>query len=106
MIVQAAFSNDEKYCRVADETHAAVSDGDDGAAGTWPFLFQTNEATFYEKCGAAVLPRDRYPVFNSTGGGSDAKRRAGFWDDFTMIYPSTAVADWPDGPIDLLGPGY
>jgi predicted N-acetyltransferase YhbS len=43
------------------------------------FLFQTGVEAFYLKLGARTLPAERHPICNSTGQGSDAKRRAGFW---------------------------
>ena len=92
MVVQAAFSSGNREDTAVD--------------APCPLLFQSNESAFYEKMGAAVMPRDRYPVINSMGTGSDAKRRSGFWDDFTMVFPVEAANSWPDGSIDLLGPGY
>ena len=43
------------------------------------FLFQTGVEGFYARLGARTLPPHMYPVHNSTGQGSDAKRRKGFW---------------------------
>ncbi len=68
--------------------------------GTFPFsLFQTNSRVqpFYEKLGACVvqnrilntLTQDLHPPF---------------WDELVMRYPKDR--DWPDGDIDLQGPGY
>ena len=68
------------------------------------FLFQTGVPRFYAKLGCRLLHGSRFPVVNSTGKGSDAKRRAGFWDASVMVYP--ALAQLPEGTIDLLGPGY
>ena len=67
-------------------------------------LFQTAVPEFYNKLGAAVLT-DR-AVVNSTGLGSDAKRKKGFWDPSVCLYPREAASAWPAGDIDLLGPGY
>lgn len=49
------------------------------AASPRCFLFQTGVEGFYRKLGARTLDATLYPVGNSTGHGSDAKRRAGFW---------------------------
>lgn len=51
--------------------------------------------SFYEKIGARQIPKAS--VINSTGA------RVAFEDKYVMVYPSTA---WPDGDVDLLGPGY
>ncbi|MEM9187136.1 MAG: hypothetical protein AAGB00_11640 [Planctomycetota bacterium] len=63
-------------------------------------LFQTSFGVqpFYEKLGACRVA-NRF--FNSRGEDPDANP---FWDDVAMRYPG--APGWPDGPIDLRGPGY
>jgi len=66
-------------------------------------LFQTSVPQFYGKMGGMEITHE---IINSTGNGSDAKRRSGFWDPHIMVYPASAAVSLPPGPIDLLGPGY
>ena len=63
-------------------------------------LFQTTPKVrpFYERLGAATVGNR---VVNSLGADPVANP---FWDGVVMRYP--AVAEWPTGTIDLLGPGY
>ena len=68
--------------------------------GSFPVsLFQTSFGVqaFYEKIGACLVSN---PVVNSLG---DTPGNP-FWDDVAMRYP--ASAEWPEGTIDLRGPGY
>lgn len=68
--------------------------------GAFPFsLFQTSHKVqaFYEKLGAVLVENT---IVNSTGEGLNPP----FWDEIAMRYPSTG--NWPQGEIDLLGPGY
>ncbi len=58
-------------------------------------LFQTKVPGFYEKLGSRRVAN---PIVNSTGDGTT------FWDPIVMIHP--AETDWPEGEIDLLGPGW
>jgi predicted N-acetyltransferase YhbS len=58
-------------------------------------LFQTGVPRFYEKLGGRVIS-NRF--FNG-----DSVENP-FWDSCEMIFP--ASFDWPEGPIDLNGPGY
>jgi hypothetical protein len=58
-------------------------------------LFQTGVPEFYEAMGARL-------VTNRFVNGESQENP--FWDTCEMIYPATA--GWPDGPIDLNGPGY
>lgn len=75
---------------------AAFACVDDGA---FPLsLFQTGVPEFYEKLGARQVEN---PFVNSLG--QDPRRRP-WWDKVAMIYPTDA--HWPDGEIDLLGPGW
>ena len=62
-------------------------------------LFQTGQSAkgFYEKLGARAVDN---LIVNSL---KDPQARA-FWDPVAMIYPTSA--NWPEGTIDLLGPGY
>lgn len=61
-------------------------------------LFQTQVPAFYRRLGAR-------PVDNRfTNGHAEAPDANPWWDDHVMIFPGEA--DWPDGPIDLAGPGY
>ncbi len=58
-------------------------------------LFQTAVPDFYRKLGARCL--------------SVAIVRSGhaarpFWDPFAMIFPAEAA--WPEGPVDIRGPGW
>lgn len=67
-------------------------------------LFQTGVPKFYtSKLGATEISNE---IMNSTGEGSDEKRRKGFWDPHVILYPASAVEAWPEGAIDLMGPGY
>jgi predicted N-acetyltransferase YhbS len=58
-------------------------------------LFQTGVPQFYEKLGSRII-HNRF--FNSDKPGNP------FWDKCEMIYP--AAFAWPEGDIDLNGPGY
>lgn len=58
-------------------------------------LFQTGVPRFYEKLGARLVS-NRF--FNRDSA------QVPFWDTFQMIYPE--AFDWPEGPVDLNGPGY
>lgn len=79
---------------------AAFAQVDAGRFGV--ALFQTPVAAFYARLGAR-------PVHN---GFVNPRHRPGdrgspdhpWWDDSVMIYP--AAFPWPDGRIDLGGPGY
>jgi len=69
--------------------------------GTFPFsLFQTTLEVrpFYEKLGATIIEN---PIINSLEKQSHVSP---FWDKEIMRYPGTG--GWPDGVIDLRGPGY
>ncbi len=61
-------------------------------------LFQTGVAPFYEKLGCRLVS-NRF--VNSL---ADDPAANPWWNPQVMIYP--AAAGWPDGTIDLLGPGY
>jgi predicted N-acetyltransferase YhbS len=68
--------------------------------GSFPFaFFQTNTRIqpFYEKFGACLATN---PVINSFA----QDMHDPFWDEIKMRYPKDG--DWPEGPIDLRGPGY
>ncbi len=70
-------------------------------AGAFPFsLFQTSPEVcpFYEKLGACVVENS---IINSL---ADDAHRSPFWDKVIMRYPSGGL--WPEGEIDLRGPGY
>jgi hypothetical protein len=69
--------------------------------GTYPFaLFQTNEPVkpFYDRLGAIVV-QNRF--INSLG---DDPEKPPFWDKYVMRYPD--IPGWPEGNIDLRGPGW
>ena len=69
--------------------------------GTYPFsLFQTTEnvKSFYEQLGAVRI-HNRF--INSTAEDPVANP---FWSPVIMRYP--AKPGWPDGEIDLKGPGW
>jgi hypothetical protein len=69
--------------------------------GTFPWsLYQTTHAVrpFYEKLGACVVTNR---IVNSLG---TEPAKNPFWDEVIMRYPSGP--GWPEGEIDLLGPGY
>ena len=69
--------------------------------GAFPFsLFQTTPPVraFYERLGCAVIEN---PIVNSL---ADAPTANPFKDPVIMRYPATGR--WPDGTIDLRGPGY
>ncbi|MEM6798422.1 MAG: GNAT family N-acetyltransferase [Planctomycetota bacterium] len=77
---------------------AALAMVDDGLA---PFsLFQTSHAVrpFYEKLGCCLVENR---IINSEADDPEANP---FWDEVAMRYP--AGPGWPDGVIDLRGPGY
>jgi len=63
-------------------------------------LYQTTHAVrpFYEKLGACLVTNR---IINSLG---DDPTKNPFWDEVIMRYPSSP--GWPDGDIDLRGPGY
>lgn len=63
-------------------------------------LFQTSPAVrpFYERLGCAQVDNR---IVNSGGDDPDANP---FWDEVVMRYP--AKGRWPNGTIDLRGPGY
>lgn len=63
-------------------------------------LFQTTEEVhpFYEKLGAKRISN---PIINST---AKEPAKCPFWDDAIMMY--SPHFEWPEGTIDLLGPGY
>jgi predicted GNAT family N-acyltransferase len=66
-----------------------------------PFsLFQTSHKNraFYEHLGCAVVANR---IINSLA--ADPQKNP-FWDQIVMRYP--ASKPWPEGTIDLLGPGY
>jgi predicted N-acetyltransferase YhbS len=68
--------------------------------GTFSFaFFQTNSRIqpFYEKLGACLATN---PVINS----QSQDLHDPFWDEIKMRYPKDG--DWPEGQIDLRGPGY
>ena len=68
--------------------------------GVFPFsLFQTSHKVrpFYEKLGGCLVEA---PVVNSRDDSGDPP----FWDEIVMRYP--AEKNWPEGEIDLRGPGY
>ena len=83
--------------RVVREAFGAVDRGEYAVA-----LFQTPVPEFYAKLGARPVPN----VFGNSrfkvGDRGTAERP--WWDPHVMIYP--APFPWPEGPIDLLGPGY
>ena len=62
-------------------------------------LFQTGVPGFYEKLGARCVS-NRF--VNSTN--TEAPEANPWWDEHVMIFPDTY--DWPDGTINLPGPGY
>ena len=62
-------------------------------------LYQTDVPEFYEKLGARRVTN---PFIDGTR--ADDGRENPFWAAYTMIYP--AVFEWPEGEIDLNGPGY
>jgi len=70
-----------------------------GQPGLGVALFQTGVPGFYEKLGARCVD-NRF--VNSTN--TEAPEANPWWDEHIMIYP--ADFDWPEGTIDLLGPGY
>lgn len=67
----------------------------------FPFsLFQTSTAvrSFYEKLGACPVTNR---IVNSLGDDPQARP---FWDEVILRYPKDR--QWPEGTIDLRGPGY
>lgn len=70
-------------------------------SGAFPFsLFQTSPDVrpFYEKLGCCECDNT---VINSL---SDDLHASPFWDRVIVRYP--CAGDWPEGEIDLRGPGY
>jgi len=70
-------------------------------SGVFPYsLFQTSVEVcpFYEKLGACVVENS---IVNSLG---EDPQTSPFRDKVVMRYPSSGA--WPEGEIDLLGPGY
>ncbi len=70
-------------------------------AGAFPFsLFQTSREVqpFYERLGCCEIIN---PIVNSLGAGEETSP---FKDAVAMRYPSKG--HWPEGEIDLRGPGY
>jgi predicted N-acetyltransferase YhbS len=68
---------------------------------TFPFsLFQTSHKVrpFYEKLGAVRVTNR---IVDSLG---DDAMACPFWDEVALRYPKDR--DWPEGEIDLRGPGY
>ncbi len=63
-------------------------------------LFQTTPEVqpFYEKMGACIV---KNPIINSMNGDLHVSP---FWDKVIMRYPQDG--DWPQGVVDLCGPGY
>lgn len=71
-------------------------------SGDFPLsLFQTSHEVqgFYERLGCHRITN---PIVNSTNQ-ADPTRNP-FWDDIAMIYPGKF--EWPEGQVDLCGPGY
>jgi predicted N-acetyltransferase YhbS len=62
-------------------------------------LFQTTIPAFYEKLGATLVPNQFVNSRNKNH--PDANP---WHDEWVMIYPKSYA--WPEGPIDLNGPGY
>ena len=67
-----------------------------GGQGITHCLFETAIPAFYENLGARQLPKDL--VINTTG------NQIAFEDEFVMVFPKSKP--WPEGTIDLRGPGY
>jgi hypothetical protein len=80
---------------VIRETFKLIDDG----AFPWS-LFQTSHKVrpFYEKLGACVVTNR---IVNSLG---EVPAKNPFWDEVVMRYASGT--GWPEGDIDLRGPGY
>ena len=62
-------------------------------------LFQTDVPGFYEKLGCRIVTNT---FFDGTR--PDGSRDDPFWSAYQMVFP--AHFDWPDGEIDINGPGY
>ena len=76
--------------------------GQGGEGGASVCLFQTGEARgFYERLGARAVSNF---FFNGTDAEAGAETRSAFDEPHAMIYPATA--EWPEGPVDLRGPGW
>lgn len=70
--------------------------------GVFPFsLFQTSQEVkpFYERLGCRMVEN---AIVNSLA--TEGEETCPFKDAVAMIYP--AEGDWPEGEIDLRGPGY
>jgi len=78
-------------------------------AGLYPLsLFQTGVPAFYAKLGARTVHNpfvdSRYEPPAEGDRARHGTRDAPWWNPHVMIYP--AAFAWPEGTIDLLGPGY
>ena len=62
-------------------------------------LFQTPIPVFYQKLGCRIVHN---AFFDGTR--ADGSKTNPFWESDTMIFPADFI--WPDGEIDLNGPGY
>ncbi len=83
--------------RVVREAFGAIERGEYAVA-----LFQTPVPEFYAKLGARPVGN---PFCNSRFKDGDlGTAERPWWDPHVMIYPVSYP--WPDGTIDLLGPGY
>ena len=83
--------------RVVRAAFGAVDRGEYAVA-----LFQTPVPEFYAKLGARPVVNGFRNSRFKAGDRGTAERP--WWDPHVMIYP--AGFPWPEGPIDLLGPGY
>ena len=81
---------------VVEAALGRLQDHDLERQGVTHCLFETAIPAFYEKLGARQLAK--HLVINSTGDG------IAFEDEFVMVFP--ASRPWPEGTIDLRGPGY
>lgn len=61
-------------------------------------LFQTGVPHFYQRLDCQLLPASSYD------GGAVRREGSGFWDPYIMVYAPQQL--WPQGAINLRGPGY
>lgn len=89
-----------------DVVRAAFKRIDDGA---YPVsLFQTGVPDFYARLGARTVENkfinSRWQPPREGESPGHGTREAPWWNPHVMIYPATY--NWPEGEVDLLGPGF
>jgi predicted N-acetyltransferase YhbS len=78
-------------------------------AGAYPVsLFQTGVPDFYAKLGSRTIHNtfinSRWQPPAEGRSADHSTRDAPWWNPFVMIFPATYA--WPEGEVDLVGPGF